>query len=36
MKQVRAILAKQKLVFALWGENGFRSYFSRRPIRAAR
>ena len=33
LKQVRAILAKQKLVFALWGENGFRSYFSRRPIR---
>ena len=33
-KQVRAILAKQKLVFALWGENGFRSYFSRRSIRA--
>jgi TRAP-type C4-dicarboxylate transport system substrate-binding protein len=33
LKQVRAILEKQKLVFALWGENGFRSYFSRRPIR---
>jgi TRAP-type C4-dicarboxylate transport system substrate-binding protein len=33
LKQVRAILKKQKLVFALWGENGFRSYFSRRPIR---
>ena len=33
VKQVRTILAKQKLVFALWGENGFRSYFSRRPIR---
>ena len=33
LKQVRAILAKQQLVFALWGENGFRSYFSRRPIR---
>ena len=31
--QVRKILAKRKLVFALWGENGFRSYFSRRPIR---
>jgi TRAP-type C4-dicarboxylate transport system substrate-binding protein len=34
LKQVRAILAKQKLVFGLWGENGFRSYFSRRPIRS--
>jgi TRAP-type C4-dicarboxylate transport system substrate-binding protein len=34
LKQVRAILDKQKLVFALWGENGFRSYFSRRPIRS--
>ena len=33
LAQVRAILAKQKLVFGLWGENGFRSYFSRRPIR---
>jgi TRAP-type C4-dicarboxylate transport system substrate-binding protein len=33
-KQVRAILKKQKLVFALWGENGFRSYFSRRTIRS--
>jgi TRAP-type C4-dicarboxylate transport system substrate-binding protein len=34
LKQVREILEKQKLVFALWGENGFRSYFSRRPIRS--
>ncbi|MBW1761008.1 MAG: TRAP transporter substrate-binding protein [Deltaproteobacteria bacterium] len=33
LKQVRAMLLKQKLVFALWSENGFRSYFSRRPIR---
>lgn len=33
LKQVRKILEKRKLVFALWGENGFRSYFSRRPIR---
>ena len=33
LEQVRKILAKRKLVFALWGENGFRSYFSRRPIR---
>ncbi|MEM7437469.1 MAG: TRAP transporter substrate-binding protein [Myxococcota bacterium] len=31
--QVKKILAKRNLVFALWGENGFRSYFSRRPIR---
>ena len=34
LKQVREILAEQKLVFGLWGENGFRSYFSRRPIRS--
>ena len=34
LKQVREILKQQKLVFALWGENGFRSYFSRRPIRS--
>ena len=27
------ILAKRKLVFGLWSENGFRSYFSKRPIR---
>ncbi len=33
LKQVRKILEKRRLVFALWGENGFRSYFSRRPIR---
>ncbi len=33
LKQVRAMLKKQKLIFALWSENGFRSYFSRRPIR---
>ncbi|MDH3623697.1 MAG: TRAP transporter substrate-binding protein DctP [Myxococcales bacterium] len=33
LAQVRKILDKRKLVFALWGENGFRSYFSRRPIR---
>ena len=33
LKQVRQILESQKLVFGLWGENGFRSYFSRRPIR---
>lgn len=33
LKQVRNILNEQKLVFGLWGENGFRSYFSRRPIR---
>jgi TRAP-type C4-dicarboxylate transport system substrate-binding protein len=33
LSQVKKILEKQKLVFGLWGENGFRSYFSRRPIR---
>jgi len=33
LEQVRKILEKRNLVFALWGENGFRSYFSRRPIR---
>ncbi|HSN80986.1 MAG TPA: TRAP transporter substrate-binding protein [Polyangiales bacterium] len=33
LKQVRKILEDQQLVFGLWGENGFRSYFSRRPIR---
>jgi TRAP-type C4-dicarboxylate transport system substrate-binding protein len=33
LKQVRKILQEQQLVFGLWGENGFRSYFSRRPIR---
>ena len=33
LKQVRVMLKKQKLIFALWSENGFRSYFSRRPIR---
>ncbi len=33
LAQVRKILNNRKLVFALWGENGFRSYFSRRPIR---
>ncbi len=32
--QVKKILEKRQLVFALWGENGFRSYFSRRPIRS--
>ncbi|MGB5810397.1 MAG: TRAP transporter substrate-binding protein [Polyangiales bacterium] len=31
--QVKKILNNRNLVFALWGENGFRSYFSRRPIR---
>lgn len=33
-KQVKKILEKRKLVFGLWGENGFRSYFSRRPVRS--
>ena len=33
-ERVRRILAKRKLVFGLWAENGFRSYFSRRPVRS--
>ena len=33
LEQVKKILARKNLVFALWGENGFRSYFSRRPVR---
>jgi len=31
-KQVRSLLRKRKLVFGFWAENGFRDYFSRRPI----
>ncbi len=31
-KRVRKVLAKRKLVFGYWAENGFRVYFSRRPI----
>jgi len=31
--QMRKILAKRGLVFGIWSENGYRSYFSRRPIR---
>jgi TRAP-type C4-dicarboxylate transport system substrate-binding protein len=32
-KQVRRLLRSRKLVFGFWAENGFRDYFSRRPIR---
>ncbi|MEM7434298.1 MAG: TRAP transporter substrate-binding protein [Myxococcota bacterium] len=31
--QMRKILARRGLVFGIWSENGYRSYFSRRPIR---
>ncbi|MGB5810542.1 MAG: TRAP transporter substrate-binding protein [Polyangiales bacterium] len=31
--QIRKILSKAGLVFGIWSENGYRSYFSRRPIR---
>ncbi len=34
LAQVRRILQKRQLVFGLWAENGFRSYFTRKPIRA--
>ncbi len=32
-KHVRKILEKRQLVFSIWSENGYRSYFSSRPIR---
>ena len=32
LKQVRRLLARRKLVFGFWTENGFRSYFCREPI----
>ncbi|MDH3729129.1 MAG: TRAP transporter substrate-binding protein [Myxococcales bacterium] len=32
-EQMKKILAKRGLVFGIWSENGYRSYFSRRPIR---
>ena len=32
-EQFRKLLAKRGLVFGLWAENGYRSYFSRNPIR---
>lgn len=32
LKQVRKLLARRKLVFGFWAENGFRSYFCRLPI----
>ena len=33
MKQVRKVLSKRGLIFGIWSENGYRSYFSRQPIR---
>jgi len=32
-KQVRKILSQRGLIFGIWAENGYRSYFSRHPIR---
>ncbi len=32
-EQMKKILAKRGLIFGIWSENGYRSYFSRRPIR---
>ncbi len=32
-EQVRKILKKRQLIFGIWSENGYRSYFSNRPIR---
>jgi TRAP-type C4-dicarboxylate transport system substrate-binding protein len=32
-EQFRELLAKRGLVFALWAENGYRSYFSKHKIR---
>ncbi len=32
-EQMKRILAKRGLIFGIWSENGYRSYFSRRPIR---
>jgi TRAP-type C4-dicarboxylate transport system substrate-binding protein len=31
--QVKKILTKRGLVFGIWGENGYRSYFSKKKIR---
>jgi TRAP-type C4-dicarboxylate transport system substrate-binding protein len=33
-EQMKKILAKRGLIFGIWSENGYRSYFSRRPIRS--
>jgi len=32
-KQVGKILSQRGLIFGIWSENGYRSYFSRKPIR---
>jgi TRAP-type C4-dicarboxylate transport system substrate-binding protein len=32
-KQVKQVLAKRGLIFGIWGENGYRSYFSKQKIR---
>jgi TRAP-type transport system periplasmic protein len=32
-KQVRKVLSDRGLIFGIWSENGYRSYFSRQPIR---
>ena len=33
LKQVRKVLSTRGLVFGIWSENGYRSYFSRQKIR---
>ena len=32
-KQVKKVLSKRGLIFGIWSENGYRSYFSRQKIR---
>ena len=32
-RQVRKVLSKRGLIFGIWSENGYRSYFSRQKIR---
>ena len=32
-KQVKQVLANRGLIFGIWGENGYRSYFSQQKIR---
>jgi TRAP-type C4-dicarboxylate transport system substrate-binding protein len=33
LKRVRKVLSKRGLIFGIWSENGYRSYFSRQKIR---
>jgi len=33
LKQVRKVLSRRGLIFGIWSENGYRSYFSRQKIR---